>query len=161
NFELHQGRFVSMSPTGRRHGNLQSRISAALQTQGEAKGHGEAFTETGVIIASSPDTVVGPDVAFVTKRKMPICESKEGYLQTIPELVVEIRSKNDSIAELNQKVADYLQAGVQLAWIVDHESNTVSEHRRGIEPLSRGLQDTLQCDDIIPGFRLPLADLFK
>ena len=130
-FELHEGRLVPMSPPGRRHSNLQSRISEALQSQGEKKGHGEAHSDVGVLLSKNPDTVVGPDNAFVTKHSMPIRESPENYLETIPELVVEIRSKNDTLAEFNRKAADYLQAGVQLAWIVDPQSKTVTEHRPG------------------------------
>ena len=150
-----------MSPPGRRHGKLQSRISAALQNQGEEQRHGEAYTEVGVLLSRRPDSVVGPDAAFVCKRSQPARESPEGYLETIPELVVEIRSKNDTKAYLDRKVADYLQAGVQIVWIVDPDANTVVEHHPGAASKTLGTADTLTCHDIIPGFRLPLAELFK
>lgn len=160
-FELHQGRLVLMSPPGRRHCNLQARIASALISQGEERGHGEAGTEGGVILSKNPDTVVGPDALFVAKRSMPIRESPEGYLETIPELIVEIRSKNDTLAEFNRKVADYFQAGVQLVWMVDPQSKTVAEHRPGAATRKLTVADTLQCDDIIPGFALSLAEFFK
>jgi Uma2 family endonuclease len=160
-FELHQGRLILMSPPGWRHSNLQSRISHALQTQGEEKGHGKAGSEGGVILSRNPDTVVGPDALFVAKRSLPIRESPEGYLETIPELIVEIRSKNDTLAEFSRKVANYMQAGVQMAWMVDPQSKTVIEHRPGAAPRTLTVADTLHCDDIIPGFKLPLSDLFK
>ena len=160
-FDLHEGRLVLMSPPGWRHGNLQARISSALVSQGEERGHSEAGSGGGVILSRKPDTVVGPDALFVTKRSMPIRESPEGYLETIPELVAEIRGKNDSLAEFNCYVANYLQAGVQLVWMVDPQSKTVAEHRPGAATCKLTVADTLHCDDIIPGFALPLAEFFR
>jgi Uma2 family endonuclease len=159
-FELENGRFVLMSPTGRRHGSLQSRIARALIEQGEDPGHGEAYSETGIILSRNPDSVAGPDAMFVTNRSMPIRESAEGYLETIPELVVEIRSKNDTHAYLNRKTAAYLRVGVQLVWIVDPDAMTVTEHRPQASEKALGKGDVLNCGDIIPGFRLPLSELF-
>lgn len=160
-FELYQGRLIPMSPTGRRHSNLQSRLASAIFIQGEQTGYGQAHTEVGVLLSRKPDTVVGPDVAFVSKRSMPIRETPEGYLETLPELVVEIRSKNDTRAYLDRKVADYLQAGVKAVWIVEPAESVVVEHRLDAAAKTLGLAETLTCDDIIPGFRLPLAELFK
>jgi Uma2 family endonuclease len=88
-------------------------------------------------------------------------ETSEGFLETIPELVVEIRSKNDTTSEINQKAADYLQAGAQLVWVVDPEPESVDEYRPSSPPKSYSKADTLTCNDIIPGFRLALIDLFR
>ncbi len=115
----------------------------------------------GVILWRNPDRCVGPDVSFVSKSKLPVQTSPEEYLETIPDLIVEVCSRHDTTAYLKRKAADYLQAGVLLVWIVDPASNTVIEHRPGISPKTLGSVDTLQCDDIIPGFRLPLTELFK
>ena len=159
-FELENGRFVLMSPTGRRHGNLQSRIARALIDQGDDHGHGETLSETGIILSRNPDSVAGPDVMFVSKRSMPIRESSEGYLETIPELIVEIRSKNDTSGHLNRKTAAYLRAGAELVWIVDPSAETISEHRQQVPEKIYRHGDILHCDDIIPDFRLPLVELF-
>jgi Uma2 family endonuclease len=92
---------------------------------------------------------------------LPVQQSPEGFLLTIPDLVVEVRSKNDTAAYLDRKVADYLKAGVQVAWVVDPSSKTVIEHRSNVLPRNLSGIDTLQCDDLLPGFRLELAELFK
>jgi Uma2 family endonuclease len=160
-YELDNGRIVVMSPTGRRHGEVHSAIAAALHVQGQQRGHGKAYVETGVILWRSPDRMVGPDASFVCKRSLPERESPEGFLETIPELVVEIRSKNDSIPDLEAKVADYLRAGVQLVWVVDPDAQTVAEHRHGASPKTLGATDFLRCDDLIPGFCLSLDELFR
>jgi Uma2 family endonuclease len=160
-FELHHGRLIPMSPPGATHGNLQSRIATALTNQGEEKGHGKAYAEVGIVLARNPDHLVGADAAFVMKRSLPARAVSEGYLETIPELVVEIRSKNDTAAEIDEKVADYLQAGVLLVWIVDDATESVLEHRPSSPPKAYRKADMLTCNDIIPGFRLALADLFR
>ncbi len=70
-FELHHGRLVAMSPPGARHGNLQVRFGSALVTQGEAKGHGTAYTEVGIVLGRNPDHVFGADAAFAAKQSLP------------------------------------------------------------------------------------------
>jgi Uma2 family endonuclease len=160
-FELHHGRLVPMSPPGALHGNLQSRIVSALYSQGEEKGHGKSYTEVGIVLARNPDDVRGADAAFVMKKSLPARESPEGFLETIPELIVEIKSKNDTAAEIAEKVADYLDAGAKLVWVVEPAKDAVVEHRPNSQPKSWHKPDSLFCDDIIPGFRLSLTDLFR
>jgi Uma2 family endonuclease len=160
-FELHHGRLVAMSPPGATHGSLQLRIGAALMVQGELKGHGNAYTEVAVVLGRNPDHVVGADAAFIAKPHLPARESSEGYLETIPEIVVEIRSKNDTLAEIATKVADYLKAGCALVWVVDPEPKCVIDHRSNAEPKVYRIDNALACDDVIAGFRLPLSELFK
>jgi Uma2 family endonuclease len=160
-YELHHGRLVPMSPPGAQHGNFQACIANALFAQGQMKGHGKAYTEVGVVLQRKPDHIVGADAAFVTMRSLPAREAPEGYLETIPELVVEIRSKNDTTVEIEEKVADYLRAGTKLVWVVDPEPETVTEHRPKSQPKIYGKNDALTCEDIIPGFRLTLAELFQ
>ena len=150
-----------MSPPGARHGNLQSRLAVALGSMGETKGHGQSYTEVGSVLRRNPDHVLGPDAAFVANRSLPAAISSEGFLETIPELVVEIRSKNDAKAEIEAKVAEYISAGVLQVWIVDPASETIAEHRPNLPPRTLGKGDALQCEDIIPGFRLELAELFR
>lgn len=160
-YELDNGRLVLMSPTSRLHGEIQSAMAAALRTQGRLQGFGKEFVETGVVLWRAPDRMVGPDVSFVAKRSLPVRDSPEGFLETIPQLVVEIRSKNDTRSEIDQKVTDYLKAGVQLVWVVEPVPQTVAEYRPGTPPRSLGQGETLRCEAIIPGFALPLAELFR
>ena len=160
-YELDNGRLVLMSPTGRRHGQIQSAIASALYSQGKQAGHGEAYVETGVILWRNPDRMVGPDASFVTNRSLPARESAEGFLETIPELVIEVRSKNDTAAEVDEKVADFLKAGVAIVWVVEPATETVVEYRSGQPIKTLGKADELLCEDVIPGFRLSLIELFK
>jgi len=150
-----------MSPPGAIHGSFQNRIGTALSMQGEMKGLGKAYTEVGIVLARKPDHIVGADAAFIANQSLPAREAPEGYLETVPELVVEIRSKNDTNAEIAEKVADYLQAGSTLVWVIDPTPETVTEHRPNSQPRVFEKTNALTCEDIIPGFRLSLAELFR
>jgi Uma2 family endonuclease len=157
-YELHHGRLIPMPPPGYVHGAIEGNLVTALKTQGEHRGLGKACCgEVAIILARDPDHVFGADVAFIASRSLPIRRSSEGYLETIPELVVEVRSKNETIASLLRKAADYLDAGTVVVWIVDPINRNVLEVRKGAEPRVYAEDDTLTVEDIIPGFSLPVS----
>jgi Uma2 family endonuclease len=160
-FELDNGRLVSMSPPGNVHGWLQASIGAELKQQGEKRGFGKAYSEVGVILWRNPDRVIGADNAFIAAQSLPERESPEGYLETIPELMVEIRSKNDTRAYLLRKIEDCLTAGAQVAWLVDPLEEAVTVYRRAAEPQDFRSGDVLTLEPLIPGFRLPVTELFR
>jgi Uma2 family endonuclease len=153
-YELDDGRIVSMSPPGNQHGHIQIILGAALYDQGEKAGHGIAYGEVGVILWRNPDRVVGIDNGFVKTASLPIPTSPEGYLERAPDLMVEIRSKNDKRAYIDRKVSDYLQVGAKVVVVVDPRAETVTIHRASAPPHVLTAHDTLTFDDIIPGFRL-------
>jgi Uma2 family endonuclease len=159
-FELDKGRLILMVPPGQLHSEIHNCLSSALFVQGRKPGHGRAFTEVGIVLSISPDTVVDADAAFVTKARCPVRESPEGYLETIPDLVIEIRSRNDTIPEIEAKVAAYLAVGVRVVWVVDPSVKKVVAHRPDSVPQIYGESDTLTVDDVIPDFRLEVTDVF-
>jgi Uma2 family endonuclease len=161
-YELDNGRLVFiMVPPGDIHGAAQSNIATQLKVQGEFKGYGRARTEVGVVLWRNPDRVATPDVLFIANRSLPIRRSPEGYLETIPALVVEIRSKNDSLKYVQRKAQHYLKAGVEIVWIVDPESATVAAHTPTGEPVIYRESDTLQLPNLIPGFSMAVAEVFR
>jgi Uma2 family endonuclease len=161
-YELDNGRLVLITvPPGNIHGAAQLRIGTQLMIQGELKGHGKARTEVGVILWRNPDRVVTPDVLFIAKKSLPIRTSREGYLETIPELVVEIRSKNDSLKYVERNVQHYLKAGVEVVRVADPEVRTVKAHTASDGPFVYKEGDSRQITEFIPGFLLPVSDIFR
>ncbi|MDB5308117.1 MAG: hypothetical protein JWO38_2319 [Gemmataceae bacterium] len=148
-----------MSPPGYRHARVGVRFAAAFYTFGETAGHGEACGEVGVLLRQNPDYLVGPDAAFISKPSCPPQLSPEGYLLTVPDLVVEVRSKNDTQSEVDEKVRDYFGAGVVLVWVADPTARTVTAYRVKQFPAVSAAGDTLTADPVIPGFAVPVADL--
>jgi Uma2 family endonuclease len=161
-YELDDGRLVIMPPPGDLHGAVECNIAADLKIQGERRGHGKARSgEVAIILRRNPDRVVGADAAFITNASLPLRRSREGYLETIPELISEVRSKNDTQPEIDKKVEDYLRAGVKVVWVADPATQTVTEYRPGLPPRVYTIADTLTVDDIIPGFRMTVQQVFE
>lgn len=157
-YELDEGRLVIMAPPANEHGAAQSKIAAALVYLGEYKGHGKTRTEVSVILSRNPDRVRVPDAFFVTNARLPLRLSPQRYFETIPELIVEVRSPSDTLAELERKAGEYLAAGSVVVWVPDPEARQVIEYRQGTQPRIYGENDTLTVDDLIPGFSLSVRD---
>jgi Uma2 family endonuclease len=160
-YELDDGRLVVMPLPGGIHGAVNANIVFQLKLLGDQAGHGKTLTETGVILRTNPDRVVGPDSCFVVTASLPLDYSPEGFLRTIPDLVVEIRSKNDSVAELERKAGEYLAAGAKLVWVIDPIRSAANVYQAGHPPRALGPAEVLAADRIIPGFRLSVADALR
>ncbi len=77
------------------------------------------------------------------------------------DLAVEVVSPNDRPAEIAEKVAFYLEHGVPLVWVAYPRPRHVVVHRPGQPPRTFGADDTLDGEEIVPGFRLPVAEVFR
>jgi Uma2 family endonuclease len=104
-----------------------------------------------------------PDVAFVGYQRWPkdrVKDRNENAWSVAPNLAVETVSPTDEASELLDKVAEYFQAGMELVWVVyPHQSMVyVYESLTDVHGLTRS--DTLEGGKVLPGFRLPLAELF-
>lgn len=159
-YELIDGNLSIMAPAADEHSSAQLRIGAELLFQGERKGHGVARCEVGVVVQRNPDCVFEPDAAFIANRSLPLHISREGYLETIPDIVVEVRSKNDSLRALHRKAERYLQAGVQTVWLLDSRSKSVTVFDKERTPATLSGKDILTTSGVIPGFEVRVADLF-
>lgn len=161
-YELDDGVLISMTPPGFEHCSVENGIAAALRHQGQDRGHGLACSgEVGIILRRKPDRVVGADAAFITSAQLPVQLSPEGYLETIPELVVEVLGKHDTQTYIARNVSDYLQAGVRKVWVVDPEMKCVTEYAATAEAQVFDATTTITLPEIIPGFALPVAELFR
>jgi Uma2 family endonuclease len=154
-YELHHGVLVTIPPPGDLHGAVESNLSYHLKGQGELRGHGKARSgDVGIVLARNPDHVYAADAVFITNARLPIRRTPEGYLETIPELIVEVRSKNDTLAALQRKGQDYLQAGAVVVWVIDPFNRNVVEYRLSGASKTYAEDDMLTVPDLIPGFAL-------
>lgn len=161
-YELDDGRLIVMPPAGDTHGALESNIATELKLQGERRGLGKTRCgDVGIILRRNPDRLVGADAAFISNARLPLKHSPEGYLETIPDLVVEVRSKTETLPDVEKKVAEYLAAGVRVVWVVDPRGPALTEYRPGQPPRAFSPGDTLTVEDVIPGFSLAVADVFR
>lgn len=157
--ELVRGRVVVRDPGGARHGAVAMRLGYRIMAHAEAHDLGRVYAaETGFKIESNPDTVRAPDVAFIARDRLPEVEPR-GYPNWVPDLAVEVLGHDDHPADTLEKVAQWLRAGVRLVWVVDSEKRTARLYRADGSESLLGADDALDGEDVLPGFRCPLADL--
>ena len=157
--ELVRGVLVVREPTGFRHGAVSAALTGLLREHVMAHRLGLVVAaETGFQLASDPDTVRAPDVAFVRRERLPEPEPV-GYAPLAPDLVVEVLSPGDRPGETLAKVADWLNAGTRLVWVVDPTRRQVHVYRQdGSEALvTEG--GALDGEDVVPGFRCGLGEI--
>lgn len=114
----------------------------------------------GYLLSRAPDTVVFPDVAFIRTDRLPGGGVPEGFCPVPPDLAVEVVSPTDRLPDAERKVRRYLDAGTPLAWLVDPASRSVAVHRPGRPVRALGVADVLDGGDVLPGFMLPVAEIF-
>ena len=114
-YELLDGELVEMSPTGGTHGRVIVKLVTLLSTHVEAHDLGEVLAgDPGIILRRHPDRVRAPDVCLIARERVPAGGPPSGYLEIIPDLVVEIVSPNDRAADVQAKIEEWLQAGARL-----------------------------------------------
>ena len=151
-----------MSPGSFRHGAVIANISGPLIQFVKAHRLGVVVgAETGFKLASDPDTVLGPDVAFVLKKRIPAKGIEKGFFPGPPDLAVEVMSPSDTAEEVEEKVRIYLDAGPRMVLVANPKLRTLTVYRslKKIRILTSA--DTFDGDDLIPGFRIPVAEIFE
>lgn len=159
--ELVNGVLKMMSPAGGRHGRVASRLCRLLGNHAEPSGLGAVFAaETGFILSRDPDTVRAPDVAFVREDRIAALDDITGFVPLAPDLVGEVISPSDSFSEVEEKTLFWLSSGVKVVMVVDPENRTVRV-RRGPNQVELYAESAELCvDDILPGWRLNVSELF-
>lgn len=161
--ELVRGQLVVREPPGTWHGLVSSRLTYHLGRFVYDHSLGELCSQdTGFKIASNPDTVRAPDVAFVARERVKDI-ARRGYAALTPDLVVEVLSPGDRAGEVMSRIGDWLDAGARLVWVVDPVRREARVHRpdgslRVIDANGAG-SGVLDGEDVLPGFSCPLAKL--
>jgi Uma2 family endonuclease len=160
-YDLVKGELRKISPAGSEHGAVIMRLAGALAPYVEENDLGEVFAaETGFKLASNPDTVLGPDLAFGSNEKIPPTGIPVKFWPGAPDLAVEVVSPGNTRHEIEEKIEQYLAAGVLLVWIISPKHRTVVVHRANTEPATLSESDTLDGQNVVPGFRYDIVRLF-
>jgi Uma2 family endonuclease len=158
--ELVRGELHTMSPAGPRHGKVAARFGKILMMHVDRHHLGDVYaSDTGFLLERDPDTVMAPDLAFVAATRTHLAPER-GWFPGPPDLCVEVRSPRDRAADLEAKAVSWLGHGCRCVITVDPGSRTATVHRRGAAPRLLTEADTLDADDVVPGFRMAIADLF-
>ena len=159
NYELVDGEVVELAPPNDEHGDTALNVGYAFKGYSRRRGVGQARVETGYTLRVGPDTVRGPDVSFVFRPRV---EGRgQGFPVGAPDIAVEVVSPSNTPAEVARKVAEYLAAGSQRVWVVYPAGRRVLIHRAGGSVLSYGGDDVITDEELLPGFSLPLSEIFE
>jgi Uma2 family endonuclease len=109
----------------------------------------------------APATVRRPSVSLVLLGRFPKEELPEGHILIAPDLAAEVVSPLDKVYELDRRVAEYLRAGVRLVWVVNPKACTVRICRPDGSGTTLQAANELTGEDVLPGFRCRVADLFR
>ncbi len=161
-YELLRGTLVSEPRPSFVHGRIVTRVAKLLSNFVDPARLGVVVSgDPGFLLARHPDTVRGPDVAFVSAERVRQLDPTRPFFPGSPDLAVEVLSPSDRTREVLGKVADYLAAGSRVVWVVDPAFEEVSVFRAPFQPRVLSGQDVLDCDDLLPGFSVEVTKIFE
>jgi Uma2 family endonuclease len=160
-YELVDGELERMPPTGEVHGDVDRQFIWLLESFIRPRGIEKLFVETSFVLSSDRQTVRQPDIAFVLAERLIHDRDRERSVRLAPDLVIEIVSPSDRRSAVVAKAHEYPHYGVRLVWVVDPPSRSVTIFRidGSVEVLGHG--DTIDGEDIIPGFKASIREIFQ
>jgi Uma2 family endonuclease len=160
-YELVRGELRQMNPAGNVHGRIAVRVTWRLAQHVEENRLGTVYAaETGFRLASDPDTVRAPDVAFVSQARIEAVGEVEGFWPEAPDLAAEVVSPGDSYAEVEEKVFDWLDAGTKMVVVINPRQRSATVYKSPTDIVALAEADVLAGGDIVPGFELAVKEIF-
>jgi Uma2 family endonuclease len=160
-YELVAGEITKMPPPGWRHGRCAMRVGLMVGSFAEQRQLGDSFAaETGFLLARDPDTVRAPDYAFIRKDHLPTRDPEGAYWPGPPDLAVEVSSPGDTLADLDDKVKGWLDAGAMMVWVVNPRWRSVTVYRSATDIKTLTENAELSGEDVVPNFRCQVAEIF-
>ena len=135
-------------------------VGSELFMHVEANRLGRAYSSnTGFLLERDPDYVLAPDASFVRQERVETATEERGYFPGAPDFVAEVISPSDRYSDVEDKVAEWLNAGVRMVVVVKPRDRTVRVHTP-VSVITLTESDTLDGGEVVPGWRLPIADIF-
>ena len=154
------GTLVTMPPTGKISSNRELKAGAYLFAFVDRNELGEVFSSSGGFRLPN-GALRSPDAAFIARQNLPEGwdTGEDEYCEIVPDFVIEIRSKTDSLTKLQAKMEEYIENGVQLGWLIDRVNRRAFVYRADGSITQYRENARLEGEDIIPGFTLALQRL--
>ena len=147
-----------MTPAGAEQGAVSMDLATRLNNHVRRHKLGRVFdAQTGF---RPYENMRAPDISFVSKERLPE-KLPKGFLRIPPDLAVEVFAPNETVADYEEKVAEYLSWGVRLIWLVDPNTRTVTVIRANGERQTLSEKDVLTGEDVVPGFKIRVKRIFE
>ena len=156
-----QGELVIMSPTGMKTGWRNSKLNQRVANWTDVDATG-ICCDSSTLFTLPNGAKRSPDVSWIKRERVDALTEKEqaGFARICPDFVLELRSPSDTLAEVKQKMAEYMENGAQLGWLIDPFSKRVYIYRPN-QPIEC-LEDpvTVMGDPVLPGFVLNMREVW-
>lgn len=160
-YELLGGELVGLPLNGFEHGEVLGELGTEIKLYLRSHDVGRAaMGDTGIILRRDPDRVRAPDLCFFSHERLPAGVRVPSYTDVIPDLVAEVVSPSDTAAAVQQKVEEWLRAGVRLVWVLYPATRTVYAYRSVTDVRVYTVEDMLDGGEVLPGFACAVAGLF-
>ncbi|MGA9379813.1 MAG: Uma2 family endonuclease [Phormidium sp.] len=158
NFERNaKGELIIMPPVGGESGNRESELITDLAIWNRQTRLGYTFSSSTVFKLPNGGNR-SPDAAWIRRERWEALtpEQKRKFPPIAPDFVIELRSETDNLSTLQEKMWEYLDAGVRLGWLINPQQQQVEIYRLGQVVEVRNLPTKLLGEDVLPGFSLSL-----
>ena len=157
-----EGELIAMSPAGSESGGFEADIIIELGAWAKNDQKGKVFSPSAGFTLPN-GAIRAPDASWIKFDRWNALSQEEQsrFAPIVPDFAVEVCSPSDSRAETRAKMADYIEQGVRLGWLIDPKAKEVEIYRpgRAVEILSR--PHSLSGEDVLPGFLFDPAGIFK
>jgi Uma2 family endonuclease len=156
-----QRELMIMAPTGSKTGWRNSRLNQRLANWAEDDGSGLSFdSSTGFTLPDGAKRA--PDAAWIRRERWETLseEQQEGFAPLCPDFVVELRSPQDSLSALRDRMSEYLECGVRLGWLIDPVNRCVYVYRPGQPAECQENPGLLAGDPILPSFVFDVREIW-
>ncbi len=157
--ELEAGVTVHLQPPDLDHGTTILNLSKRLAACTRRPDLGYPCFDLGIRLAQNPDTVRFPAVSYFGAGA-PFAEVDKEVTDTVPCWVIELASSADRRRQMTARVADYLNRGVRLVWVIDPAAQSVEVRHAGQAPQLVSAEDRLTAAPLLSDFAVQVAELF-
>jgi Uma2 family endonuclease len=160
-YELLAGELRKMTPANWRHATVVGDLHGLLLACVKQRNLGRLLVgDPGFLLSRDPDTVRAPDIAFIRRERVEAESPGEAFWPGAPDLAVEVVSPGDRTGEVDEKVRSWLDAGARMVWVVNPKWRSVTVYRSATDIRTLTENDELDGEDVVPGFRCRVADVF-
>ncbi len=159
-WEVIDGKLLEVSPSGGVHTAITGTVIFRLSDHVTSARLGTILLPTsGIVLAEEPLTMRSPDTGVIRADRLPLDQIPHGLFRVIPDLAVEVISHGEPASEVLDRVMTWVEAGVKLLWVIAAEK-AVFVFAAGQQPHMMTIEHTLDGGDVLPGFQLPVRDIF-
>jgi len=157
--ELINGELITMPVPGLPHSRIATRLLWPLAQFVSEHDLGEVYDFAGFQLTWNPDTVLGPDVSFISKKRLEEV-GEVTYWQGAPDLAVEVYSPAYRPGKITERISRLFSAGTKQVWVAHLKHRTVAVYRSESDVTTFSGSDYLEAPDLFPGFRISLDKIF-